>query len=304
MLHVEQLRDRCQGKWRGILIILGLDERYLSGKNGPCPWCEGKDRWRFINAGGSGNWVCNQCGRGDGPNLVMRHLGVDFASAAKRVEAVLGDVRPEHEKPRDEISDAAMKRMWDGAVSITRGSPGWRYFERRGLAAPDRLRYAANGASRAILAKIATPTGRCASLYRIFVARDGSKAPIEKPKMALRRRIPTGSAVRLCPIASPLGIAEGIENALSVVALFGVPCWATLGTGAMESFVVPSEVQELVIFADNDLNFAGQKAAFVRANKAVALDKIRCRVEIPGEAGADWNDVLMRHNGMGLRDAS
>src|SRR5215469_14829784 len=92
MIRAIPLRERAQGRWRAILPALGLDSRYLTRRNMACPRCGGRDRWRFIDREGSGNFVCNVCGRGDGIKLVEWWLGVGFAEAARRVEAVLGTV--------------------------------------------------------------------------------------------------------------------------------------------------------------------------------------------------------------------
>ena len=59
-------------------------------------------------------------------------------------------------------------------------------------------------------------------------------------------------AVRLGGNASRLGLAEGIESALSATALFGLPRWATLGAGRFRSVRLPARVTELVLFLDND----------------------------------------------------
>ena len=39
--------SRCQGRWRTILSEVGIPASALTGKNGPCPICGGKDRFRF-----------------------------------------------------------------------------------------------------------------------------------------------------------------------------------------------------------------------------------------------------------------
>ncbi len=299
MRAAEPLRDRTRGRWRAILPALGLSEAFLTGRNGPCPWCAGKDRWRFINRDGSGNWVCSQCGRGDGIDLAVRVVNLDYAEVAKRVEEVLREAPIEREVPRKEVSLDAMRRLWEGASQLMCGSPGALYFERRGLERPGCLRfsprvwYSQDEAAPAVLAKVASPAGRCVNLFRIFVSLDGSKAPIEKPKRMMRASVPPGSAVRLTPVTPILGVAEGIENALAVTALYGVPCWATLGTEFMERFAIPEGVEELVVYGDNDSSYAGQKAAYVLANRAAVVGKIKVRVEIPPIPGADWNDILI-----------
>ena len=303
------LRERTQGRWTAILPVLGLQGSFLNGKNGPCPLCKaGKDRWRFVNRDGSGNFACSQCGSGDGLALAQRLTGLDFAATAKRIEEILGTNPVVKETPkRREVSKAEMKILWDGAMPLA-GTPGEMYFARRGLPAPTCLRYSPqvwysrDGHAPCILAKIATPQGNCASLYRIFITPDGQKAPIEKPKVMMRASVPTSIAVRLALTAPRMGIAEGIENAIAASVLHGnLPVWATLGTNFMEAFVVPHGVEELVIFADHDSNMAGQKAAYVLANRVIVRDKIKARVEMPALADTDWNDVLLGQQKKALR---
>ena len=40
----DPLRERCRGRWHGILPAIGIDRSYLTGKNGPCPLCPGGKR--------------------------------------------------------------------------------------------------------------------------------------------------------------------------------------------------------------------------------------------------------------------
>ena len=46
--------------------------------------------------------------------------------------------------------------------------------------------------------------------------------------------VPKGGAVRLFPPAEAMGIAEGIETALSAAQLSGLPVWAALNTVNIE----------------------------------------------------------------------
>ena len=55
-------KERARGRWRQILPALGIDARFLTGRNCPCPICGGKDRFRFIDRkDGDGMWLCSQC---------------------------------------------------------------------------------------------------------------------------------------------------------------------------------------------------------------------------------------------------
>jgi putative DNA primase/helicase len=101
--------------------------------------------------------------------------------------------------------------------------------------------------------------------------------------------IAKGSAVRLAEHDDVLGIAEGIETALSASALFRVPCWAALNAEMLRAWSVPSGVKSVVIFGDNDENFTGQAAAYALARK-LTTDGVKAEIKIPDRVGADWND--------------
>src|SRR5580698_6037105 len=70
--------ELARGRWAEILPRLGVDPKFLTGRHGPCPFCGGVDRWRFTDHGSDGWWICNQCGRGRGIDLVMRRHGWSF----------------------------------------------------------------------------------------------------------------------------------------------------------------------------------------------------------------------------------
>jgi putative DNA primase/helicase len=85
-----------------------------------------------------------------------------------------------------------------------------------------------------------------------------------------------------------LGVAEGIETALSVRTLFGVRCWSLINSVMMAKWSPPDDVEKVIIFGDNDRNFAGQAAAYKLANRLSG--KVAVEVKIPHQVG-DWNDV-------------
>ena len=70
MLDRSSIHDRALGRWKGILAGIGVDPKYLTGKNVGCPLCkDGKDRFRFDDKRGEGTWICNRCGAGSGVDL-------------------------------------------------------------------------------------------------------------------------------------------------------------------------------------------------------------------------------------------
>jgi putative DNA primase/helicase len=105
--------------------------------------------------------------------------------------------------------------------------------------------------------------------------------------------MPTGAAARLMEHAETLGIAEGIETALSAAALFNVPCWAALTAGLLEEWSPPPGVRTVFVFGDNDESSTGQASAFGLARRLKAKG-LSVMVEIPPVTGWDWNDVHQR----------
>ncbi|GDX04840.1 DUF927 domain-containing protein [Buttiauxella sp. A111] len=84
---VSAVCEAARGRWPQILPALGI--KVPTGKNhGPCPSCGGKDRFRLDDKEGRGTWFCNQCGNGDGLDLVRLVSGKDI----KQVSSLVADV--------------------------------------------------------------------------------------------------------------------------------------------------------------------------------------------------------------------
>lgn len=95
-------------------------------------------------------------------------------------------------------------------------------------------------------------------------------------------------AVRLGGIAPRMGLAEGVETALSATLLFGLPCWATLGSERFGLIALPPDIGELLLFLDHD---QGGRRAEALARAAFG-SSLRIEAHYPPRAGDDWNDVL------------
>ncbi|MFX4842739.1 primase-helicase zinc-binding domain-containing protein, partial [Acinetobacter baumannii] len=54
----------------------------------PCPACGGTDRFRFDD-NGRGSFICNQCGAGDGLDLIKKVNNCDTTEAAQLAADVL-----------------------------------------------------------------------------------------------------------------------------------------------------------------------------------------------------------------------
>jgi putative DNA primase/helicase len=137
----------------------------------------------------------------------------------------------------------------------------------------------------AMVAPVVGPDGKLRSVHRTYVG----DVPTRKKLLS---SVGGGAAIRLFEPTDALGIAEGIETAIAAHELFGLPTWATISTAIMETFEPPQGVKHLVIFGDNDSNFAGQKAAYTLAHRLSRDTDLIINVRIPAQPGTDWLDVL------------
>ena len=190
---------------------------------------------------------------------------------------------------------AAALRIWRDAQPL-HASPAKVYLESRGiLAASPTLRFhprtplGPKGRTRflpAMIAAVSLDEGPIA-IHRTFLS-GNTKAAFDKPKRALGAL--GESAVRLfAPASGKLGLAEGIESAMSAYALTGIPAWATLGNERFGLVSVPESVTELHLFVDHD---AGGELAASRGLAAYARDARAIQVRKPSSTDTDWNDEL------------
>jgi len=90
---------------------------------------------------------------------------------------------------------------------------------------------------------------------------------------------------------SGLGVSEGLETGLAILASGWSPIWAALSAGAISRFPVMPYVQSLTIFADHDQ--AGLHAASACADRWRDAGR-EARIITPPREGDDWNDFLRR----------
>jgi phage/plasmid primase-like uncharacterized protein len=158
------------------------------------------------------------------------------------------------------------------------------------------------GKHPAIVCAIRNSKGDLITLHRIYLTPTGKKAKVPSPKKMMP--VPdgltvTGAAIQLGqPHEGVLGVAEGVETALSAYCASYFPVWATVSATLMESFVPPEGVHTVIIWADKDRSLTGEKSANVLKERLenVGIKVIVCfpPVPIPSRAkGVDWNDVLM-----------
>jgi putative DNA primase/helicase len=100
---------------------------------------------------------------------------------------------------------------------------------------------------------------------------------------------PGRGAVMLAPANDTLGLAEGVETALSAIMLLDIPVWATLGSERLAHIAIPDSVTRLILLPDNDR--AGRIGA-AKAMEAHAMPGRTIEVLRPPLGFNDWNDVL------------
>ena len=242
---------------------------------------------------------CFGCGaHGDAITWTTRTQRMKFAEALghlgaedrKPLKPLPMPVAPEADKSRNlELA----RRIWTSAVDPI-GSPVETYLRSRGVSLPDAptIRFhphcpRTGGALPAMVAVMVDPiTGEPCGVHRTFLQPDGSgKALVDKPKMML------GSAgvVRLAdPISEGVGLAEGIETALSAIQVIAWgPVWAAGSRGGVERFpVLPGRF--LTIFADGDA--PGLAAARVCAKRWATAGHEASIWAAPQDQ--DWNDAV------------
>lgn len=324
---LNRIKHTAQGRWPEIFAAAGMDPGHFVKSNRPCPLCGGRDRFSLLKGERNepdGRWYCRGCGYGDGIELVKRFRGSTFPQTLRWLEAYLGI---EHQRESfchrpeglSEAETTVRRRernlaFWNAAVplrDLSRESPQWKYLASRGLGACDAsamLRAEAEteawetnedgerrsaGRYPVLLAAVTDGSGGIITLHRTFLTPDGGKAPLSSPKKLAPGAIEDG-LIRLFPPTAILCLAEGIETALSVHEMTGLPVWSAISLTGLRKFgEVPEGVKKIHICGDNDRSYAGAAGAYeLAARIRRSRPDIEVAVHIPPEPGTDWNDVL------------
>jgi putative DNA primase/helicase len=303
-MNFQTAHDQAQGRWHDILVSMGIESSRLNGKHGPCPICSGKDRFRFDDKNGKGGWLCSHCGAGDGFSLVAKLKGIDNVAAKMMVVPLLGGMRKRQVSKEIDTNAfrTAAERFWKATSAVSDTGPVGIYLRKRiGVCeAPSAIRQGhtihPQDKTRSyfvMAAKISGPDGRGISVHKTFISTNGTKANLSPDKLVMPGPLIPSASIWLTDPAEHMGIAEGIETAMSATVLHGIPTWAAISATIMKSFEPPAICKKLTIFADNDANYVGQATAYELARKLVMTRQIEVQVMVPDTIG-DWNDVLQR----------
>lgn len=134
-------------------------------------------------------------------------------------------------------------------------------------------------------------TAEPVSLHRTWCRPDGSKAPIDRPRLLLANHRAAGGVVRLtadADVVDGLTICEGIESGLSAGSW---PLWACLSAGSVAAFPVLDGIEAITVIADNDKHKKGEDAAH-RCGSRWAEAGREVRIWAPPQPGTDANSYL------------
>lgn len=300
------------GRWPWVLTTFGIDEVFLRDVHGPCPMCGGVDRFRFDDKEGRGTWFCNQCGNGDGFDLLQAYTGRPFKELAVEIDRMKTGApgadafRPERsvEEKRNRLNQA-----WAGArapllVDNYLRNRGLKHtsdvVDLRGHEALDHYDKHSNTTARwpTICALIRNKKGQPISIHRtVLLPNADRKKTIMPPTEKL-----VGGGIRLSPVQNDLLlVAEGIETALAGREFFWrawkrsdtpMGVWATVSAHMMKEIELPT-VKSIIVCADADRSYTGQAAAFELARKLkTRKDCPTIWLALPDRQGCDMVDAL------------
>lgn len=304
---------------------------------GPCPICGGRDRFSVNPA--KGVWNCRGAEGGhDSISLIMHTMGYDFKKACELLTGTpppdgrSGQIDPQaaqraaerrkqaeryrQQQEQEEAHRAARKRhsawdIWKQGITL-KGTEAEAYGENRGIEGiglipslrfnPSVYNEDIQRPVPAMIGCVIGPDKGFRGVWRVFLKEGGQKADVPQVKKGLGR--PEGGSVWIATKEEALqpvwGICEGIETALSIRQLFGLPVFAALSTSGMIGFQVPPHVKHLVIYADGDIptrmkNGGWNEPPGMHAARKLSArlkeENVSHRIERPPQDG-DWNDVL------------
>lgn len=179
--------------------------------------------------------------------------------------------------------DVGAIAIWEASIEAQKTVVD-EYLNRRGIhVRPPMLRCRLD--HRSMVAAVQAPDGKVIAIQQTWLNSDGDKAAA--------KRLTTGNlgsgAVRLGAASRIMGLAEGVETALSATQMVGMTVWASLGASRLHNVELPADVEEVHVFVDNDEpgRAAAKRTADVHthAGRSVYLRS-------PPDQCGDWNDFL------------
>lgn len=90
-LDFERIQESAVGYYVShIFPAVGIELHGNGKKHQPCPLCGGSDRFRCDDKHGTGSWICNKCGAGNGYTLVRDYTKKDAYDTHALIASILG----------------------------------------------------------------------------------------------------------------------------------------------------------------------------------------------------------------------
>ena len=311
---IREVTHAAADRWPTVLAGLHINVPDSPRRHGPCPACGGSDRFRFDD-GGRGSFICNQCGAGDGLDLIRKVnkcdtteaarlaadvLGIDYRAAAQD-EATASQRREQLEAERTQLEQERLQRA-AGDAQQRRATFTRLYDEKRQSANQGESEYLTgkwlDGFTLTIL-----PDG---SILLPLVDEVGAVVAAQTITRAGVKRLVAGSAKRGAyhAVNAPedpqtVLIAEGLATALTchlicpdALTVAGIDAGNLLPVAEVMRRKYP--LAQIVIAADNDRLDDKPNTGTERAEKA-ALSVDGYVSVPPTDYKADWNDYHQQH---------
>jgi hypothetical protein len=130
------------------------------------------------------------------------------------------------------------------------------------------------------------PEGEVVSVHVTYLMRDGSKPDLQNRKKTFGKWSGSGAAIYLMPIGSTTVTAEGIEKAIKVHNVTGLPAIAAGNASLLGGMSIPAVIELLIICGDRGGD--GEKNAEKLKRRALAAG-IKVKLCYPPE-GRDWDE--------------
>ena len=220
--------EAAKGQWAMIFEHYGLPP--ITGKNhfrGKCPLCDSVGKFRIDDRDGAGTWICT-CGSGTGMDLVTKTQGKPFNEVCREIDALIGNTFRRDKIPEASDASKLRKKVLSNFAKMSplRGTCAAEYLNSRGIyqlpAESVRLnpKQRHNGRVYQSIYSLATDDkGELCYLHQTLL--DGAKKADIGASAKRQKSLQEDNyldharsvAIRMFPVASTLGIAEGIETA-------------------------------------------------------------------------------------------
>lgn len=317
MKNIDLIREvtlAAADRWPTVLAGLHIDVPDSPRRHAPCPACGGSDRFRFDD-GGRGSFICNQCGAGDGLDLIKRVNNCDTTEAAQLAADVLGI---DYRTVKQDEATASQKREQMKAESQQREQERQRrklaeIEQRRGLFVSHwqgLAETAFEGESEYLMNKglvgFTFPVLPDGSLLLGLVDESGTVSAAQTITQQGEKRLLAGSAkrgayhaVNAADAPQSVLIAEGLATALSVHLIRPEALTVcAIDAGNLQPVAQAMHQRypnaQIIIAADNDIKPGEPNTGKDAAEKAAKA--VSGWVALPPTVKkADWNDYHQQH---------